>query len=207
MTKQTDLPSMDRLADLQRLIASLAQVKRMVHLTDTGRFENDAEHSYGLALTCWFLAPKVAPKLNQEKILKYALAHDIVEIHSGDVFAFDEAGVRTKPAREKAALEKLSKDWFDFPELTQFATGYMDKLDPEARFVYTIDKILPSLMVNLGEKEIFWSRHEITQAMEADEKRKKMKYSPEALPYLEMLLAWMADPDYFYKPGQTGQQR
>ncbi len=206
MTQQRNLPSIDRLADLQQLIANLAEVKRMVNLTDSGRLENDAEHSYGLALTCWFLAPKVAPKLNQEKILKYALAHDIVEVHSGDVFAFDEAGVKAKPQREKAALQQLRGDWPDFPELDRFATDYMDKIDPEARFVYTIDKILPSLMINLGEKEIFWNRHKITQAMEAQEKHKKMKHSPEALPYLDMLLEWMADPDYFYKPGTTGKQ-
>ncbi len=194
------IPSMQRVAELQRLIVELSQVQRMVKLADTGRFENDVEHSYGLAMTCWYLAPKVAPKLDQGKILTYALAHDIVEIHSGDTFAFDQEALKDKPERESKAIKKLEKDWPDFPDLSKAALAYKNKSDAEARFVYTVDKILPSLMVNLGEKDIFWRRHKITREMEAIEKKNKMKSSPEALPYLEMLLEWMNDPDYFYKP-------
>lgn len=193
-------PSMNRIAELQQLIADFAQVLRMPQLANTGRLENDAEHSFGLALTCWFLAPKVAPKLNLAKILTYALAHDIVELHSGDTFAFDKLRVKTKAAREIVALKQLRQDWPDFPELTEAAQIYQDKSDPEARFVYTIDKILPSVMVNLGEKEAFWHRHKITREMEEAEKRHKMHHSPEALPYLEVLLQWMAEPDRYYKP-------
>lgn len=200
MAGKQRLPSIDRVAELQQLVADFAHVLRMPQLADTGRTENDVDHSFGLALTCWFLAPKVAPNLNLEKILKYALAHDIVEIHSGDAFAFDEEAVARKPELEKKALKQLQKDWPDFPELTEAASGYMDKLDPEARFVYTIDKILPAVMVMLGEKETFWKRHKITLEMEKAEKRGKMRHSPEALPYLNMLIEWMAEHGSFYKP-------
>jgi putative hydrolase of HD superfamily len=193
-------PSMDRLAQLQQLIADFAKVLRVPHLADTGRPENDAEHSYGLALTCLFLAPKIASDLNMEKILRYALAHDIVEIHSGDTFVFDHQAVKDKPAREDAALRQLRADWPDFPELTEAAKEYQNKTNAEARFVYTIDKILPTIMVMLGEKETFWNRHKITKEMQQAEKTAKMKHSPEALPYLDMLLEWTDDPDYFYKP-------
>ena len=48
-----DYPSIDRLAELQQLIADFAKVKRMPHLADNGMEENDVEHSFGLALTCW----------------------------------------------------------------------------------------------------------------------------------------------------------
>lgn len=200
MAKQSDLPSIDRVADLQQLIITFAQIMRVPQLGTVKRPENDVEHSFGLALTCWFLAPKVAPELNLEKILRYALAHDIVEIHSGDTFVFDKPAVRDKAAREELALKQLEKDWPDFTELTEAAQTYKDKADPEARFVYTIDKILPSIMVNLGEKEIFWNRHKITREMEAAEKRGKMQHSPEALPYLDMLIAWMDEHGGFYKP-------
>lgn len=199
MAISKDYPSIQRIAELQQLIADFARIERMVQLADTGRPENDVEHSYGLTLTCLFLAPKIAPKLSLEKILRYALCHDIVEIHSGDTFAFDPEAVKGKAAREELALEQLQKEWPDFPELVEAARAYKDKADSEARFVYTIDKILPAVMVNLGEKEAFWRRHKITVQMEDQEKRGKMGHSPEALPYLDMLLEWLSDPDYFYK--------
>lgn len=202
-------PSIDRIAELQRMIADFSKVKRVLELADAGRLENDVEHSYGLALTCWFLAPKIAPNLNLEKILLYSLAHDIVELHSGDTFVFDEAGLKTKDAREKAALKQLEKDWPDFPELSEAAKKYMDKADSEARFVYTIDKILPSLLINLGEKDKFWSKYKITRQMHEAEKTKRMQHSPEAIEYLDKLNEWLADPDYFYKPSSDtpGKQR
>ena len=41
--------------------------------------------------------------------------------------------------------------------------------------------------------------------MHEEEKRKKMRLSPEAFFYLDELNEWMLDPDNFYKP-DTGQQ-
>jgi putative hydrolase of HD superfamily len=193
-------PSISRIADLQQLIANFSRVDRALNLADTGRPENDVDHSYGLALTCWFLAPKIAPQLSLQKILMYALSHDMVEIYSGDTFVFDEAAVKTKQSREAAAIATLQAEWPDFPELTDYVQGYADKRDAEARFVYTIDKLLPPLLINIGEKEVFWNRHKITRQMHETEKNNKMQHSPEALPYLAALNEWLANPDYFYKP-------
>lgn len=193
-------PSVQRIAELQQLIADFAKVKRVLEFADNGQLENDVEHSFGLALTCWFLAPKIASHLNLERILLYALAHDIVELHSGDTYVFDEEGVKTKQSREGAALERIKNDWPDFPELYDAALGYKDKRDAEAKFVYTIDKMLPPILINLGEKEKFWNKNKVTLEMHEAEKRNKMQHSPEALPYLEALNEWLRDPDYFFKP-------
>ncbi|HET7060262.1 MAG TPA: HD domain-containing protein [Candidatus Saccharimonadales bacterium] len=206
MTKQGNLPSMDRLMELQQLIADFADIKRMVPIMDKQRSENDVEHSYGLALTCWFLAPKIAPTLALTKILKYALAHDIVEIHSGDVFAFDKKKVHTKDAQEDRALNKLGREWADFPELVDAARTYKNKSDAEARFVYAVDKILPAIMTKIGVDEKFWTKHKITREMHETEKRTKMSHSPEVLPYVDLINEWMLNPDRFYKPSRAGQQ-
>lgn len=195
----SDIPSMDRLAELQQLIADFSKITRAMNLADTGRRENDVEHSFGLALTCWFLAPKIAPELDLSKILRYALAHDIIELHSGDTFVFDEVAVASKPEREAAALRKLEQEWPDFTELTTAAKQYAEKHDAEAKFVYTIDKLLPPILVSLGEGDAFWERNKITRAMHEAEKHKKMRSSPEALPYLELLEDWLAKRHTFYE--------
>lgn len=199
MASERGLPSIDRIAELQQFIADFAKILRVPHLADTGRPENDVEHSFGLALTCWFLAPKIAPELRLEKILCYALAHDSVEIHSGDTFVFGPKKLLdSKSAREDAAIEKLSSDWPDFAELADYAKAYKDKKDEEAKFVYAVDKILPVIMVNLGEKSVFWERHKITIRMQSEAK-KPILISKQVAPYYDKLVSWMSEPDYFYK--------
>lgn len=193
-------PSINRLAELQQFIADFAKVERMPQLADTGRAENDVEHSFGLALTCWFLANKIAPELSLEKILCYALAHDTVEIYAGDTFVFGgEEEIASKAGREAAALKKLRVEWPDFSEMIDAAAGYNDKIDEEARFVKAVDKILPVVMVNLGEKGIFWNRHKITLDMEKENKH-TIEVSNIVAPYYQKLIDWLSDPDYMYKP-------
>lgn len=190
----TDYPSMDRLAELQQLIADFARVERVPHLADLGRAENDVEHSFGLAITCWYLQPKIAPELNIGKILEIALAHDIVELHAGDTFVFDTERSATKDQREREAAEQIAKDWPDFPELVERTVEYMDKASEEAKFVKAVDKILPVVMVELGEKTAYWKRHNITLQMEVDNK-KTIHVSDIVSPYYEKLIAWLDKRD------------
>ena len=199
-------PSIDRIADLQQLIADFAKVERALKIPGTDRKENDVDHSYGLALTCWFMHGKVAPHLDLQKIFMYALSHDIVELHAGDTFAFDTEAVKTKDEREAASLNQVRQDWPDFPGLTDHAQGYADKRDAEAKFVYTIDKLLPSLLIAIGEGETFWQEHKITREAHEAEKRKKMNKSPEAIDYMEALNEWLASRYDFYSPDQLDQK-
>lgn len=199
-------PNMERIAELQRMIADFAKIERHVHLADSGRPENDVEHSFGLALTCWFIAHKAAPELDLQKILLYALAHDIVELHAGDTFIFDTERVKGKSAREDAAIDQLYKDWPDFPELAQAAYDYKNKANAEAKFVYAIDKLLPPIMINLGEKEAYWQRHKITIGKHDANRKPKIRTSPEAAHYHEALSEWLQKSGLLYKAPNSSKQ-
>lgn len=192
-------PSVQRIAELQQLIADFSAIQRIPHIANQGRPENDVEHSFGLALTCWFIAPKIAPELNMQKVLQYALAHDIVELHAGDTYIFDNEGLKTKAQREDQALKQLQQEWPDFAELTDAAKAYKDHLDDEAEFVYVIDKMLPAIMVNLGQKDKFWHERKITQEAHTAKIRKMERSSPASV-YTEKLIAWMGDPNHYYQP-------
>lgn len=193
-------PTIERLADLQQLVANFSKITRVPELADTGRLENDVDHSYALALICWYLAPKIAPELSLEKIFQYALSHDIVELHAGDTFIFaDETHLTSKSEREDAALEQLYGDWPDFTEMIDSAKGYKDKIDEEARFVKAVDKILPLLVVELGEGSRFWSRHKITLEM-ARENKVTILVSDHIAPYYERVLTWLEARDNMHKP-------
>lgn len=183
-------PSMDRLADLQQLIADFSKVKRAVPLADANDAENDVEHSYGLAITCWYLHDKIAPELDLSKILRYALAHDIVELHAGDTFIFDVEAVATKYDREKAAIRMIENDWSDFPMITEFAENYADRVDDEAKFTYAVDKILPVIMVELSLDKKSWQKYNINLEMFRKNKQTILK-SEIVAPYYEKLITWL----------------
>jgi putative hydrolases of HD superfamily len=198
MSTNLEPPSVQRIAELQQLIADFSSIQRALNIADKGRPENDVEHSYGLALTCWFIAPKIAPHLDMQKILMYALAHDLVELHAGDTYVFDSKAVETKPQREDEALERLAIDWPDFTDMVTAAKDYKDKKDAEAKFVYVIDKMLPPILINLGEKDAYWKKHNITKQMHDSLKHKAMMASPEASIYYEKLVEWLENPNYFH---------
>ena len=194
-------PSVERLAELQEFIKTFGAVDRMFNLND--RLENDLEHSYGLALTCWYLAPKIAPELNLEKIFKYALAHDTVEVHAGDTFVFaNTEHIASKSEREDAALEQLYEDWPDFTEMVDYAKGYKEKVDEEAKFVKAVDKILPLLVIELGEGADFWNRHKITLDMERENKV-TIFVSDYLAPYYERTIVWLENRGNMHDPAKT----
>lgn len=195
----TEHPTVDRLADLQQFVADFSKVVRVPQLSDTARLENDVDHSYGLALTCWYLASKIAPHLNMEKIFKYALAHDIVELHAGDTFVFaTEHEIASKSEREDVAIEKLYEEWPDFTDMIDSAKGYKEKIDEEAKFVKAVDKILPLIVIEQGESSEFWNRHKITLDMERENKV-TIKVSDHVAPYYEKILTWLEERGNMYQ--------
>ena len=187
-----DYPSVERIAQLQQMIAAFAGVERVPHLTGSGRPENDVEHSFGLAITCWYLHPKIAPELDLLEILKFALAHDIVELHAGDTFAFgdDQAYIDSKEARERDALKTIHTDWPDFPEIRIYAEGYMDKVSEESKFVKAVDKLLPLLMIGLDEGEAYWKRHGINE-INLKQNKQPIFISESVAPYFDLLFEWL----------------
>lgn len=182
---------MNRLAELQQMIADFAKIERVPVFADVGRKETDVDHSFGLAITCWFLQPKIAPHLNLGKILEYALAHDIVELHAGDTYSFDEEAMKMKESRERDALRRLRDDWPDFNEITTAAEAYMDRIDEEAKFVKAVDKMLPIFMFELNpDPKKSWRDRGIGLDMERENKV-SIRVSDYVSSYYEKLIDWL----------------
>ncbi len=153
-----------RLLELQELLFHFTEVERQIYFPDgkrRDRFENDAEHSYSLAIAAWFLA-QYFPKLDRDKLIRYALVHDFVEVHAGDVMAIGRTAEAhaAKKIREAAALKQLQNDWGDFGELTEHIEMYEQLGDPESKFVYALDKLMP-MMLNLLSGGKTWQIHKM----------------------------------------------
>ena len=199
-----DHPSVERLAQLQQFIIELGKVTRVLgQFGNTGRPENDLDHSFGIALLCWYLAPKIAPELSIEKILKYALAHDTIEVHAGDTFVFAKKKVlASKSDREDAAIEKLYEDWPDFPEMADYARGYKNKIDEEAKFVKAVDKIAPLLVIETGDGAAYWEHHKITLE-KIRENKLTIRVSDHVAPYYDRAMTWLEERGTMHSPGKA----
>lgn len=146
---------MERLIDFVQFTHEFQEVVRVARPPHRKRYENDAEHSYQLAMVAWFLIDQDKLKLNKELCFMYALAHDLVEIYAGDTWAYDKAAQVTKHKREQAALKKIQKRFAHFKALTKIIESYEEKKDPESRFIYALDKILPPLQCYLEDGKLW----------------------------------------------------
>lgn len=126
------------------------------------RRENDAEHSFSLALFTAVLAEYSNEPIDVLKTMKMVLVHDIVEIDAGDTYCYDAAGNSTKRGRELKAAEKL----FGLLPEEQRAEyrGLWDEFEagstPEAKFAAVMDRIQP-LLLNLSRNGLSWQQHGI----------------------------------------------
>ena len=76
------------LIEFTKFTHSFQQIKRVIYANGEDRNENDAEHSYQLAMACWLVVETKKLKLDLNKIVKYALVHDLVEIYAGDTYFY-----------------------------------------------------------------------------------------------------------------------
>ena len=134
---------------LRELVLPFTATERAVPLPLPAgyRQENDAEHSWSLALVACMLAPHVDPALDIGQVCQFAVVHDLTEVHAGDTNALDtdEQNHQTKELREQKALKRITKDFSHFPWLVEQLTAYERQDTEEARFVRAVDKIIPLL--------------------------------------------------------------
>ncbi len=165
------------------------QVKRRILVPGRNYEENDAEHSYQLAMVGWYMAASENLKLDLNKVVKYALIHDLVEVYAGDtsVFTDDKDFIESKEYREEQALAQLIGELPEFAELQQLLKSYHVKADQESKFIYALDKLL-SIINNYLDGGRSWKHYKITLDKMVQEKAPKMTADPEVQKYFNELL-------------------
>jgi len=141
-----------RLYEQMRFLVEVDKVKSVLrrnHVLHEDRRENDAEHSWHLAMMAIVLSEHAAEPVDVLRTVKMVLIHDLVEIDAGDTFAFDEAASLTQPERETKAAERI----FGLLPADQAAEfhglwrEFEEKQTVEARFATALDRlggVLPS---------------------------------------------------------------
>lgn len=98
---------------LERQLVFIAEMDKMKNIlrrtliTDSSRRENDAEHSWHIALMAVILEEYAAKPVNMSRVLSMLVIHDLIEVYAGDTFAFDVEANMEKESKEKVAADKL----------------------------------------------------------------------------------------------------
>ncbi len=126
--------------------------------TRNGQRENNVHHSFSLSLACIEVASLLnksgVTQLDVDKVCRLALAHDFVELVTGDIptFSISDKELEAKHHNEKAALPALLEELDEtMPELAKSLREYEDQDSEEAWFVRTIDKLIPAAVYVTGD--------------------------------------------------------
>lgn len=181
-----------RVIEFIRLLHEFQLVERVAATPDLSRRENDVEHSYFLAMLCWYLCDALRLDYSREKIFQYALAHDLIEAYSGDTFFLDIEAQKTKKEREENARVRIAGEFPEFEDLHVTIEAYENQKDPEALFVHAIDKVLPFL-INYMQGGHMWKEMGVAHEDDYANKREKIGEQKEARELLEQIIAAIGD--------------
>lgn len=166
----------DRLTEQIRFLIEIDKLKtvhRRAKIIHGDRPENDAEHSWHLAMMALLLKEHANQDVDLLKVLKMLLVHDLVEIDAGDTFAYDAKGHEDKYEREKQAAKRL---FGMLPpdqerELTELWEEFERMETIEARFASALDRLQPLIHNHLNDGDT-WQTYGITSGQVTARNRK-----------------------------------
>jgi putative hydrolase of HD superfamily len=146
-------------------VEKLKTVLRKTSLLDRSRVENDAEHTWQLALMAMVLSEHSREPVDLLRVLKMLLIHDIVEIDAGDTFAYDSVGLASQVERELKAADRIFALLPDdqAKEFRALWDEFELKASNEARFANAMDRLQP-LLHNFFTEGGTWRTNAVTSS-------------------------------------------
>ncbi|MBE6665872.1 MAG: HD domain-containing protein [Ruminococcaceae bacterium] len=146
-------------------IDKVKNVFRQTHLSGHGRLENDAEHSWHIAVMAYLFREYANEQVDIAKVMMMCLIHDIVEIDAGDTYAYDEEGLKTQKNREDAAKQRIFSilPTEQANELISLFDEFEAYETAESRFAHVMDNLQP-LILNNSNNGNDWKEHHIKSA-------------------------------------------
>ena len=104
-----DFTRLEKQLEFLREIDKAKSVFRNTLLLDASRRENDAEHSWHMAVCAMVFIEYLDEPINDmSRLLQMILLHDVIEICAGDTFAYGNISeIASQSDREKIAADKI----------------------------------------------------------------------------------------------------
>lgn len=170
-------------------IDKIKYIRRRTRLFNSDRNENDAEHSWHLAMMALVLSEYSDAEVDLLKVIKMVLIHDIVEIDAGDTFIYDPNKNHENTEEELKSAQRIfgllpEKQAAEFIETwTEFEEGVSE----EAKFARAMDRLEP-LLQNTSNDGGTWKEFGVRYQQVYDKKKIIQEGSKELWSYAEQLL-------------------
>jgi putative hydrolase of HD superfamily len=143
-------------------IDKLKYIQRRTRLFNSDRHENDAEHSWHLAMMAIVLAEHSDKPVDVLKVVKMVLMHDLVEIDAGDTFIYDTVKSHDNTDEERIAAQRIfgllpeeqAKDYIAIWE------EFEESVTDEAKFARAMDRFEP-LLQNTSNNGGTWAEFDV----------------------------------------------
>lgn len=170
-------------------IDKLKYILRKTRLFNSNRPENDAEHSWHLAMMTIVLAEHADKPIDILKVLKMVLIHDIVEIDAGDTFIYDATKNHTNTDEELMAAKRIFGllPTAQAEEFIAIWQEFEDGITDEAKFARSMDRFEP-LLQNTSNDGGTWKEFDVPYQKVYDKKKAIKEGSTTIWEYAETLL-------------------
>jgi putative hydrolase of HD superfamily len=184
-----DLSSILQQIEFIKEIDKLKYIQRKTRLFNSDRNENDAEHSWHLAVMAIVLAEHSNVPVDILKVVKMVLIHDIVEIDAGDTFIYDTQKNHSNTDDERLAANRIF-GMLPGPQASELIAIWEEfeaGETSEARFARAMDRLEP-LLQNSSNSGGTWKEFGVKYE-KVYEKKKVIREGSEALwTYAEALI-------------------
>lgn len=142
-------------------VDKMTSISRRTLLVNKSRRENDAEHSWHIALMAMLFKDYAPEGCDVAKAVQMCIVHDLIEIYAGDTFAYDLAANKDKAAREQAAADKLFSEIPEHlgKEFRQLWEEFDAMETPTSKYAAAMDRIQPYLHNTLTEGHTWKEGH------------------------------------------------
>lgn len=153
-------------------IDKVKYIQRKTKLLNSDRCENDAEHSWHLAMMAIVLAQHSNEPIDLLKVVKMVLIHDIVEIDAGDTFLYDTQNNHSNTDAERLAAQRIFGllPAEQANELINIWEEFEAGNTAEAKFARAMDRLEP-LLQNVSNQGGTWSEFDVPYQKVYDKKK------------------------------------
>ncbi len=139
MEKETRLYLiLDMLGDLKRSGPIQWQV-------DRSRTTDIKDHVFDLIVKIKFLKPYLPEFIDTEKMIDYAIVHDLAEVITGDITTFEGVTKEEKVRVERIATNYLISEYGNIMNYEKLINNFYDLGDIEAKILHMLDKVSSSI--------------------------------------------------------------